>query len=54
MVSTLIQGMSVALYTTLVGAALNVWLTVNYQILATGTVNLLTTIVTMGERHASA
>lgn len=54
MVSTLIEGMSVALYTTLVGATLNVWLMVNYQVLATGTVNLLTTIVTMGERHASA
>ncbi|MFQ5985473.1 MAG: MotA/TolQ/ExbB proton channel family protein [Alphaproteobacteria bacterium] len=52
MVSTLIQGMSVALYTTLVGAVLNVWLMANVQILATGTVNLLTTTVELGERYA--
>ena len=45
MVSTLIQGMSVALYTTLVGAVLHVWLTMCYQILATGTVNLVNAII---------
>jgi hypothetical protein len=28
---------------------LNIWLMVNYQILATGTVNLLTGIVELGE-----
>lgn len=52
MVSTLIQGMSIALYTTLVGAVLNVWLMVNYHLLAGGTVKLVTAIVELGERHA--
>ena len=37
MISTLISGMSVALYTTLEGAVLGLWLTVNYRMLATGT-----------------
>ena len=41
MVSVLIQGMSTALYTTLIGSVLNVWLTANYQILAGGTVQLM-------------
>ncbi|MFK7997169.1 MAG: MotA/TolQ/ExbB proton channel family protein [Granulosicoccus sp.] len=41
MVSVLIQGMSTALYTTLIGSVLNVWLTANYQILAGGTVRLM-------------
>jgi hypothetical protein len=54
MVSTLIRGMSVALYTTLVGAILNVWLMVNYRLLESGTVTLVTTIVELGERHARA
>ncbi|HUE92592.1 MotA/TolQ/ExbB proton channel family protein [Pseudomonas sp.] len=54
MVSTLISGMSVALYTTLVGAILNVWLMVNYRLLEGGTVTLVTTIVELGERHARA
>jgi hypothetical protein len=49
MVSTLISGMSVALYTTLIGSVLNIWLMANFQILATGTVNLLTGIVELGE-----
>ena len=53
MVSTLIQGMSVALYTTLVGAVFNVWLMVNFHVLATGTVNLVTAVVERGERHGS-
>ena len=52
MVSTLINGMSVALYTTLVGAVLNIWLMVNYRLLESGTVTLVTTIVELGERHA--
>jgi hypothetical protein len=45
MVSTLIEGMAVALYTTLVGAIFHVWLLVNYQVLATGTVNLANAII---------
>jgi hypothetical protein len=41
MVSTLISGMSTALYTTLIGSILNVWLMANYQILTGGTVQLI-------------
>ncbi len=52
MVSTLITGMSVALYTTLVGAVLNVWLMVNYRLLEGGTVSFYTKLVAIGERHA--
>ncbi len=52
MVSTLIEGMSVALYTTLVGAALNLWTMVNFQVLTAGTVSLITGIVDLGERYA--
>jgi len=52
MVSGLIGGMSVALYTTLVGAILNVWLMVNYRLLESGTVRLLAAVVDLGERHA--
>lgn len=53
MIGRLISGMSIALYTTLLGAVLNLWLTVNYRMLATGTVNLLGAIVELGEskRH---
>ena len=51
MVATLIKGMSVALYTTLLGAVLNVWLNVNHRILSTGTVNLVSQIVQFGEKR---
>ncbi len=54
MISTLINGMSVALNTTLVGAMLYIWLIVNYRILTTGTVDLLTAIMEMGEVRAGA
>ncbi len=54
MVSTLIRGMSTALYTTLVGGVLNLWLTVNYHLLATGTVKLITAIQELGARQAHA
>lgn len=54
MVSTLISGMSVALSTTLVGAILNVWLMINYRILESGTLRLLTTIVELGESHVQS
>jgi len=50
MVSTLIDGMSVALYTTLLGAVLNVWLMLDYRILESGAVRLLTAIVERGEQ----
>ena len=52
MVSTLISGMSVALYTTLVGSLLHVWLMVNVRLLEGGTVKLLTATIELGERHA--
>lgn len=54
MVSTLIDGMGTALSTTLVGAVLNIWLMVNYQLLASGTVNLIAGIIDRGECHARA
>lgn len=49
MVATLIRGMSVALYTTLLGAVLSVWLNVNHRILATGAVTLMAEIAAFGE-----
>ncbi|MEE9211004.1 MAG: MotA/TolQ/ExbB proton channel family protein [Kiloniellales bacterium] len=54
MISTLIAGMSTALYTTLVGSVLNVWLMTNYQVLAGGTVKLITALFEFGEAHARA
>jgi hypothetical protein len=54
MVTALIQGMSVALYTTLVGGVLNIWLMVNYHMLASGTLHLLTAIVERGEADVRA
>ena len=52
MISTLISGMSTALYTTLVGSVLNVWLMINYQLLIGGTVKLINAIQEFGELHA--
>ena len=54
MISTLINGMSVALNTTLVGSVLYVWLIVNYGILTTGTVDLITAVIELGESRARA
>lgn len=54
MVSTLIAGMSTALYTTLVGSVLNVWLMINYQLLAGGTAKLIAGLLEFGEEHAAA
>jgi len=54
MVSTLINGMSVALNTTLVGAVCYVWLIIDHRILATGTVNLLTAAVELAEGDGPA
>jgi len=53
-ISNLISGMSVALNTTLVGAVLYVWLTVNHRLLASGTVQLLTATLELGLRHGRA
>ncbi len=52
MVATLVEGMSVALYTTLVGAVFNIWLMTNYNLLVTGTVNLVAAMIELGERLA--
>ena len=54
MISTLIQGMSTALYTTLVGAALNLWLMIDYHLLVGGTVKLIGALTEMGEANAGA
>lgn len=52
MVATLIQGMSVALYTTLAGAVANLWLMVNYRLVTSTAVRLLTDLVALGEYDA--
>jgi hypothetical protein len=54
MIATLIGGMSVALYTTLIGAVLYIWLIVAYRILVTGTVDLIATTIELGEARAGA
>ena len=52
MVSELIRGMSIALYTTLVGSVLNLWLMVNYRLLAGGAVRLAIELIALGESNA--
>lgn len=54
MVSTLVEGMAVALYTTLMGAVGNLWLMANYRLLASGTASLFHNLVELGERYAGA
>jgi hypothetical protein len=54
MISKLILGMSVALYTTLVGAILNVWLMICHHVLVSGTMRLVTAIVERGELEGHA
>lgn len=51
MVSSLIEGMGIALYTTLVGAVLHVWLIVNHRMLATGALHLYNAIVELDARR---
>jgi hypothetical protein len=51
MVSMLLKGMSTALFATVSGSVLNIWLMANYRLLSTGTVKLVTTITELGERH---
>jgi biopolymer transport protein ExbB/TolQ len=53
-IARLISGMSVALYTTLVGSVLHIWLIVNHRVLTTGTVNLYSAIVELGEARGRA
>ncbi len=54
MVATLIQGMSVALYTTLTGAVLYIWLIVGHRMLVTGTVDLISAATRRDEDSARA
>ena len=54
MVATLLHGMAMALFKTLVGSVLNVWLMVDYRLLEGGAVHLLTRVIEEGERHAAA
>lgn len=53
MIATLVQGMSVALSNTLIGGILNVWLNANYFILASGTAQLISTLLERGEAHVA-
>ena len=50
MVTSLISGMSVALYTTLAGSIFSVWLNICYQILTNGANKLLSRIIEKGEQ----
>jgi biopolymer transport protein ExbB/TolQ len=52
MISTLLLGMAIALYKTLVGSVLNVWLMANYRILEGGTVHLITDVIEHESGHA--
>ena len=54
MVATLINGMSVALYTTLVGTVLYVWLIINHRLLTSGVVSLIGAIIELGEARERA
>jgi hypothetical protein len=54
MVSTLLLGMAIALYKTLVGSALNLWLTMNLRLLEAGSVHLVTSLIDEGEADARA
>lgn len=53
-IAQLINGMSVALYTTLVGSMLHIWLIVNHRLLTTGTINLYSAIIELGETRGRA
>jgi len=54
MVANLIQGMSIALYTTLVGAVFYIWLIINHRILVTCTVALISACLEWSEDDARA
>ena len=53
MVATLLRGMSMALFKTLLGSVLNVWLMVNYRLLEGGSAHLVTRAIEIGERDAA-
>ena len=50
MVASLVKGMSVALYTTLAGSILSVWLNICYQILSNGANRLISRMIEVGEK----
>ena len=54
MVATLLHGMAMALFKTLVGSVLNVWLMVDYRLLEAGATHVLTHVVEIGECDAAA
>lgn len=54
MVSTLLLGMAIALYKTLVGSILNLWLTMNLRLLESGSVHLVTGVIDQGETDERA
>lgn len=54
MVAALVDGMGVALHTTLIGAVLNIWLMLDYRMLESGTVRLLAMLIERGTGHADA
>jgi hypothetical protein len=54
MVTGLVAGMSTALYTTLVGSVLNIWLMLACRLLEGGLTRLLVATIARGERHGRA
>lgn len=52
MVATLLRGMSMALFKTLLGSALNVWLTLDYRLLEGAAAQVTAGAIAAGERHA--
>ena len=54
MVSKLLDGMAVALYTTLAGSLLNIWLTLNCRLLESGAAHLYAQLVERSEADARA
>lgn len=54
MVSQLLEGMAVALHTTLAGSLLNIWLTLNCRLLESGAAHLYVQLVERSERDARA
>jgi len=53
MIATLLHGMAMALFKTLVGSALNLWLMVDYRLLEGGVVHLLTHTIEEAEDRAA-
>lgn len=49
LVGALLHGMGVAFYTTLVGAVFSLWISMNYQILHTGTATLVADLLVVAE-----